>query len=56
MVDSTTSTLSGVATFVVTVAGAFNAFCARYPGLAWRRVYDYGYGGAVYIVSGIKTQ
>ncbi len=34
------------------VAGAFEEFCAAHPELRWRRLYDYGYGGIAFIVSG----
>jgi O-methyltransferase len=33
------------------VAGAFKEFCERHPALRWRRAFDYGYGGAAYILS-----
>ena len=35
------------------LSGAFGDFCKRYPDIAWRKVYDYGYGGVAYIVSKI---
>jgi hypothetical protein len=36
------------------VAGAFNEFCQDNPGLQFRKIFDYGYGGAAYILSEIK--
>lgn len=36
------------------VAGAYNEFCQKNPALSWRKLFDYGYGGVVYIVSGIN--
>ncbi len=36
------------------VAGAFNEFCQDNPGLLFRKVFDYGYGGVAYILSEIK--
>jgi hypothetical protein len=36
------------------VAGAFSEFCKENPGISWRKVSDYGYGGVVYIVSSIR--
>ncbi|MEK6706813.1 MAG: TylF/MycF/NovP-related O-methyltransferase [Candidatus Poribacteria bacterium] len=32
------------------VAGAFYEFCEKYPNLKWRKLLDYGYGGAAYIL------
>jgi O-methyltransferase len=36
------------------VAGAYNDFCEQNPHILWRKLYDYGYGGLAYIISGIK--
>ena len=33
------------------VAGAFFEFCKKHPGISWRKLYDYGYGGVAYMVS-----
>jgi O-methyltransferase len=35
------------------VAGAFLEFCKKHPTIAWRHIYDYGYGGVGYIVSSL---
>ena len=35
------------------VAGAFYEFCQRHPSLLWRRGFDYGYGGAAYVLADV---
>lgn len=36
------------------VCGAYNEFCQKNPQLAWRKLYDYGYGGVAYMVCGVS--
>ena len=36
------------------VSGAYKKFCEENQNIKWRKVFDYGYGGIAYMVSGIE--